>query len=858
MKRLVALLILEALLFSLCACQKEETPWDPDMTFKGKTQEAYDDASLLDLQGTLTPLQAFEDDGSEPIHVEAESYAETNMTATVIDDSACTDGKLLSCTDKQEEGTVYSISYRIQAPSAIPYRLTMLTAGSGSSVTTDFFVYLNGQKVSSLVEAEQKQKIAISALGASASKKTALFDFGTMDLNEGENLLEFRLDNEDRNRISGLYYFYADYFDLTPVEDTLIQGTMSYAAPASDYAEQIAAAQNLSVYVQQPLDLTLNLATYASTLAGKYKVSIRDYNGNEVFLQTIDLGFGSYEYSLHIPRHPIGYFTLTVSLFGHQEALYSRTYTVLKAPTERTMREDSPFAVDLAITDVYAANPGAAYPFAAVAKLAGVTWIRERTRWEYLEKEKGTYSYWSTDGIFPTLSSAGVKICSILNQPPRWISDYLYFGSEQKAFYDLCKMLGERYHDSIHAWEIYNEQDWYGTETQPSELYCSFMKVGIIALLDSGTPALKLMGAQCQPTSRSRHLAAYEANGLYAFTDAFNYHSHLDAYSYPDGIGFTSGEVVGHFSKYVRDTLADYPVWVTEAGIKMHTENGVMSEEQAKQQARYLVNSTVQSLSLGTDKHFWFIFRSGDPEGEGTFMSYLPDNTPLPVIPAESVLTDVLGEGSHIGKIKDLPEKTEGHLLFNGIDDVAVLWSNEERTITLHTGGNVLETDIMGKQTIRIADRDGNVTLNISPSPLYFTFDGKAPADLFESTNFPTLKETTPSIQLTKAQRVVLTQLWEGTPADIARTSGYTISPGGSRLVVRVFNLNDTPMQGTLSFSGNGYTVEGDCNVDLGAFEQKDYVFTVRAEAGAAPLYFSVIGSFDGEESTPSASLIHP
>ena len=77
-------------------------------------------------------------------------------------------------------------------------------------------------------------------------------------------------------------------------------------------------------------------------------------------------------------------------------------------------------------------------------------------------------------------------------------------------------------------------------------------------------------------------------------------------------------------------------------------------------------------------------------------------------------------------------------------------------------------------------------------------------------------------------------------------------------MTIRVFNLNDTPMKGTLSFTGNGYTVEGDCNVELGAYEQKDYSFTVYAGAGAAPLYFSVIGTFDGEASTPSATLIHP
>ena len=419
-------------------------------------------------------------------------------------------------------------------------------------------------------------------------------------------------------------------------------------------------------------------------------------------------------------------------------------------------------------------------------------------------------------------------------------------------------MLGERYSDSVHAWEIYNEQDWYGTEGQPAELYCSFMKVAIIALLDSGTPALKLMGAQCQPTSRSRHLAAYEANGLYAFTDAFNYHNHLDGYSYPVGVDFISGEVANHFSKYARDTLPDYPVWVTEAGIKMYTENGELTGAQAQRQARYLINSTVQSLSLGTDKHFWFIFRSGDSEGSGTFMSYRKDNTPLPVIPAESVLTDVLGEGSYIGKMKSLSEKAEGHILFNGTDDVAVLWSREDEEITLHTGGNVLETDMMGKQTIRVADRNGNVTLTLSLFPIYLTFDGKAPAELSESTGFAATKATVSSIQLTKAQRVVLTQLWDGTPADIARDSGYGVSAGGTRVTIRVFNLNDTPMKGTLSFTGNGYTVEGDCNVELGAYEQKDYSFTVYAGAGAAPLYFSVIGTFDGEASTPSATLIHP
>ena len=857
MKRLVAILMLGALLLPLCACQQEEA-WTPDVTFKGKTQEAYENASLRDLQGTLTLRQQFEASGAKVLHVEAEAYADTNMTPNVIEDAACTEGKLLSCVDKQEDGTEYRISYCINAPSSVPYRLTMLTAGSGSKVTTDFFVYLNGQKVSSLNDAVLLQKIAVPALGASAAKKTALYDFGTMDLNEGENILEFRLDNEDRNRISGLYYFYADYFDLTPVAETLVSGKLTYTDTPADYAEQIAGAEKLSVYVQNAMDLTLNMATYSADFAGDYNLVIRDYNGEETFRQTVTLGFGSYEYHLAIPRHPLGYFTLTVTRAGEEESLYSRIYTVIKAPTERIMREDSPFAVDLAITDVYAADPEAAYPFAAVAKLAGVTWIRERTRWEYLENEKGTYNYWSTDRIFPALSSAGLKICSILNQPPRWISDYLYFGSEQRAFYDLCKMLGERYSDSVHAWEIYNEQDWYGTEGQPAELYCSFMKVAIIALLDSGTPALKLMGAQCQPTSRSRHLAAYEANGLYAFTDAFNYHNHLDGYSYPVGVDFISGEVANHFSKYARDTLPDYPVWVTEAGIKMYTENGELTGAQAQRQARYLINSTVQSLSLGTDKHFWFIFRSGDSEGSGTFMSYRKDNTPLPVIPAESVLTDVLGEGSYIGKMKSLSEKAEGHILFNGTDDVAVLWSREDEEITLHTGGNVLETDMMGKQTIRVADRNGNVTLTLSLFPIYLTFDGKAPAELSESTGFAATKATVSSIQLTKAQRVVLTQLWDGTPADIARDSGYGVSAGGTRVTIRVFNLNDTPMKGTLSFTGNGYTVEGDCNVELGAYEQKDYSFTVYAGAGAAPLYFSVIGTFDGEASTPSATLIHP
>ena len=62
--------MLGALLLSLCACQQEEA-WTPDVTFKGKTQEAYENASLRDLQGTLTLRQQFEASGAKVLHVEA-------------------------------------------------------------------------------------------------------------------------------------------------------------------------------------------------------------------------------------------------------------------------------------------------------------------------------------------------------------------------------------------------------------------------------------------------------------------------------------------------------------------------------------------------------------------------------------------------------------------------------------------------------------------------------------------------------------------------------------------------------------------------------------------------------------------
>ncbi len=858
-KKILSAALLCALVFSGCTVRAEAT-------FKGKTESEWANVFKTDpVKNTVKTGTPSEELRGFSVRTEAEDRVSDTIGGSVVEGDEFSGGKALIADYARDNEVGHSVDFSVTVPEDGAYSLTAFASRFGSMNTTDYDIYVNGEYA---LDAK-KNIVATENISTPSLPRTNVMrkmTFSSIRLSKGENKVSFVLDNSDRQPNKPL--FYIDYFDIVPSPDATAVCEIGYTqTPTGDYSKQAIAASELEVYVGSwAMTASVSVATFASEAEDiqTVDISIEDYNGNTVFSDSISPSFGKFLYTADLGKHPTGYFKMKAAV--GERLLAQKDYVVLPAVEDRDLELDSPFASDFASYHILADRPEIVGNYAAVAKLTGVSVLRERLDWIYTEWTQGGYDFSRSDSFYGSITEMGLDILPFISNAPRWVTDTgnQIFMHALSEVYTYSKKVAEKYADISKALEIWNESDYF--TYVPADMYASFYKAAALGVVDSGTGLPKVIGGLCQLPSENPYLDIVYRNGVFDYSDAFNWHYHIYDKTERPVTEFIDGTTAGEFTSFANTNLSDLPSWCTEAGIKLFPASKTedLSEKQQKIQSNYMVTSACQSLAAGTDKHFWFILlkmEETDGSGWGWFGSFGSKNQPFSSVVTEAVMTQTLGKGMYKGALTGLPSGAEGHVINNGEDDVIVLWSSYGTDVTLSSSGNVLKTSVVGDREI-LKPTNGKITVSVSPEPVFITVDGCADASIYTATENEPAKAITAKTDFSVGERVVMTQIWyDLTDTDAylaARDNGYIVSAEGNTITLKLVNFNDFEVSGTVSGAADGYTVTGSGEtITIPAMSETEVTFTITPNGGTGSTYLTFEGVFNGSETSKSVSRIY-
>lgn len=594
---------------------------------------------------------------------------------------------------------------------------------------------------------------------------------------------------------------------------------------------------------------------------------------------------GARKADIELGSLPLGHYIIEADIPGFTTTL-TEYAAVVVAEAERQPVEDSPFAIDAAsswyVNPIF--NKG---DYAKVMALTGTQWLRDRYGWSVVQPTRETSlapasSAWTSQNVaIDSLSAEGLKLLHILMDSPTWArrkigteatTDRLAY--DLRDIYTYAKASAEKYGSKVAAWEIWNEEEAYLTGNDESaDQYAAFMKAAAIGfktanLANEADKPYVSMGGFIRDLTPRYNYGIYQVmaleNDILPYSDIYNYHGHQIGYQPDNRLTPFLGEFTTmHLAQRDRYDIQNTPGWTTESGLGVKVKNGQeMTAVQMADQARFLVTSAVEDLSLGADKHFFFMGAPLQEESVNWGM-FSWTMKPRSSYSAQSALTEALGEGKYRGKVKNLPQGAKGYVFRDGEDTVLVLWSAEPATVALDLGyPEGLLTDLMGrKQTI--PSGSGAFTLPLSYNPVYLRVNGDIPAAIYDAVNRverPLVKKS-----LTAAQKVVLAQNFSHEARKNAKVNNaYTLKLGQVNAVdLDVYNFGDTEMSGSIGGTveaGSGFAISPPQSISLLPGEKKTLTFHLSYDGvseinnKSSRLMFQ--GSFGDETTSKTVSNI--
>ncbi len=515
--------------------------------------------------------------------------------------------------------------------------------------------------------------------------------------------------------------------------------------------------------------------SYPKTLQAE--LSVVDYYGKSVLKKTLtDLKFQSENIS--IGRFDTGWYKIML-----KAGAYAASSSFVVVPDSNNMNcKSSPFSSDLAANSILKSE-NAASDYAYAAKKAGLNTVRERYSW-------WTNDYSGFESAIYKESEAGLDVIAVSSDYSHggYLRQKDMFTDDLFNVYDFQKNISSYFKDKVDAWEICNEMDHDNFGEIPSDVYSSFYKAAAIAVKDSGSGSLVMFGGLCLDPSESDFSEMMIKNDVMRYSDAYNIHRHLPA-AYTNIQAFDTDFVKKHENLMLKSGY-NRPIWVTEAGLAMSYVN----DNNLKKQARYAVTSAVESISAGTDRHFWFILPQFKTGGKYEYGVFDEKNQPNPAYASLAVMTNILGKGEYKGRLNW--GNIYGYVFNNGKNDVLVAWADGSVSMNIEQSHKVY--DLMGNEL--------NGNLKIGYDPVYLVFDDKLDTSLYNVKKVSDREVTKP---FDEKDRIVIQADCNGLE-DLknVRNNGYLIGDNERRTVkLRIYNFNDSAFDGVLKYDADCFDI---------------------------------------------------
>jgi hypothetical protein len=536
---------------------------------------------------------------------------------------------------------------------------------------------------------------------------------------------------------------------------------------------------------------------------------------------------------LALPIAEPGYYELDVLLMDGEELLANSTLPLAVVRAQPYL--DSPFASDGAISWLVA--PEQFTPTASLMQKAGISWIRDRINWTEVESQRGVFKWGKYENSVNAQHSSGVKISMTFHDAPSWAKKPGHKLPEPEAMYHFAYEAGKHFAGRIQAWEIWNEADiGFSAAIDTPAHYAAVLKAAYLGFKAADPSIIVLTGGWTHLFKKFVNQVL--RNDIQQYYDVFNFHNHVGK---PSKFNVA---VVDRYRKLLEDFKINKPMWLTEAGYAIPTNpEAIFSPADARDQARFLVQSFVESIAHGVDKHFYFVF----PyylEGINDWGILRKDLTVYPSYVALANLTDTLRIGQYVGRLAGTPDGAESFVFETGQGKVAVLWSEQE--LLWQAPRPLVVRNFMGQQ-------QQESTLTIGPDPIFvFAVDDMlVPEQAEEKFSYPDPKRQSPLIPLLDCQ------------LDYNKEQGGYASMGTEafQVTLTLYNLGGKSYEGTagLQLPDLWQVSPKVQDIVVKPGENAIYSFTVRPQAAIEEeIVIRSLVEVLGEPVSQSALMIFP
>ena len=776
-------------------------------------------SSFLIILGTLLnvfiPVQAA---GAGEIVIEAEDYFTAHDAFTEVSEGGFSEGKGIS-TWFMPDGSRIIAEYKVDVPSAGNYKIT----GVGSEIkvawTSDWTVAVN-DKDNKLSDFKQLASISDNVSDKALYKE---YDIGTAKFQRGENTIYIEAKNTDKQS-NGVIVSRVDYIKLTPAPTTFSFDSVEFMGNKIGVFEK---GKNIGLRM---------FFTAPAPESKKYSFRIEDYWQRPVSQGEVTIQKGKEFHDINLGSFDVGWYRIYLTEAGSSESLVRYlAFSVTQPLSKRIKYDDTTLAMDLGLEYV-PEGMEMQDDYIEALKLAGYDWVRQRggrpqkssTTLEFREK----------------LHKNSINGMDLIDP---WLSTQQYTEDLLTQVYEPIKSMtatGQNFDDVV---ELLNEQDLAtGAAKGTADNYAAFFKAAAIALTDSDTKPYKSfcgLGGYYGPWIENMLM-----NDIMRYSDIYNYHSH-ESYT----LRATKHRVYANAYSEVAP-----PVWNGEAGKHQPWgENDKLSYAQLKDGARVAITSAMNTIDVGTNKHFYFILRPYTENG-GNFAAFHTDHMPFPIFSALANATYQLGEANLTGEAANLPAGVKGYMFDDGAgNDVFVFWADKNNNYVYLNAESAVYSDIMGYEEVKYADETGKLKIMVTQDPVYVKLAGRS-----DISDYYPINSTSNLVKKTfePHERIIIQQIW---PQDIKdRVNGYKFATDAEIPVeINVYNFNDTAVSGTIKPKlGKDISSDiGDVNFDIEAWGKQSFTYTFRPSeeaVGANKGYIRFDGdTSDGKELSPSVTM---
>lgn len=268
---------------------------------------------------------------------------------------------------------------------------------------------------------------------------------------------------------------------------------------------------------------------------------------------------------------------------------------------------------------------------AKLLKNAGIRWTRLELWWGVIEPEQGKFDWTFADKVAKLYKEQGMNGMCLLCYSSEWYRKPPDNAEERAKYADYVYQMVNRYKDTFHVWEIWNEPNIPTFWPEPNVRDYTLMLKEAYKAAKRADPNCTILAAATSGPDLD-YIKGIYANGGWEYCDAISIHP----YSMCGGpIAQRLDKTLRIHQEYIKSKGKPKPLWITEMGWTSK------NPEEDRDQAVYLVQSYVTSLANGVEKLFWFCL---DDWGEkwGIVRNSNPFD-PKPSYEAYKRMTEALG-----------------------------------------------------------------------------------------------------------------------------------------------------------------------------------------------------------------------